>query len=201
MKLDEILKSRHSIREYKDKDVDYKLIGTILESAIQSPSSGNVQNWRFIIIKNEKTKNEIAKSCLNQSFMAKSPVHIVICYDKANIQKLFPENHEEFSLQNTAIISTVIMLKATELKLGTCWVSIPDPEKISSILKIPANIKPSVILTLGYPESYYKKTTREPTEILTYFEGYGKKTRSVSSFPIDQSKLKSKIKEKFLSKK
>ena len=54
MDINQIFDSRHSIRDYQDKDVSYDLIGELIDSARKAPSSGNVQNWRFIIVKDKK---------------------------------------------------------------------------------------------------------------------------------------------------
>ncbi len=186
MDLDKIIASRHSIREYASKDVTYKTIGEILDIAKNAPSSSNVQNWRFIIVKDKSKKEKIAKSCLDQLWMSKAPVHIVVCYDERNIKTLFPKEYVEYSIQNVSIISTLIMLKATELGLGTCWVAVSNQREISSILKIPDFIIPSVIITLGYANNYHKKTTRNQLNTVLHFEEYGKKQIDTSIFPLSK---------------
>ena len=195
MDLDKIIASRHSIREYASKDVTYKTIGEILDIAKNAPSSSNVQNWRFIIVKDKSKKEKIAKSCLDQLWMSKAPVHIVVCYDERNIKTLFPKEYVEYSIQNVSIISTLIMLKATELGLGTCWVAVSNQREISSILKIPDFIIPSVIITLGYANNYHKKTTRNQLNTMLHFEEYGKKQIDTSIFPL--SKHVKKLKENY----
>ncbi len=196
MNIDEMMHSRHSIREYQKKEVDNAIIGQILESVKHAPSSGNIQNWRIGIIKDKEKKEKIAKSCLDQLWMSQAPVFLVICYDERNIKVLYPKNHEEFSIQNTAIMSSYIMLKATSLNLGACWIGIPKKEEIRSILKLPDYIIPSVILTLGYPTGEYKKTTRNKVREMIFFEEFGKKQIDVSLFPLSKHihKLKDRIK-------
>ncbi len=199
MDLDAIITSRHSIRDYKKKDVEYQVISKILDTAKHAPSSGNIQNWRFIIIKDKNKKEAISRLCLNQLWMNQAPVFIVICYDERNIKVMFPRDYKEFSLQNAAIISTLIMLKASELGLGTCWVPAPKPENLLGLLKVPDFITPCIILTLGYPEGMYKKTRREALENVCYFEEYGIKKRGVNLTPFPLSKHVSMIKDKIRS--
>jgi len=198
MELDKIIVSRHSIREYANKDIDYKLIGKILDIAKNAPSTSNVQNCRFIIVKDNKAREKIAMACLDQLWMTSAPMHLVICYDERNIKTVFPKEYIEYSIQNASIIATLIMLKATELNLGTCWVAISDHKLIASILKLPDFIIPSVVITMGYPSGHYKKTKRNSIEILTHFEAYGKKQVDTSTFPLSKyaKKLESKIKSK-----
>lgn len=195
MELDEAIISRQSIKSYKDKDVDNKIIGEILTSAINAPSSGNIQNWHFIIVRDQEKRNNIATSCLKQYWMNEAPVHIVVCYDERNIKMLYPKMYEEFSLQNTSIVATLILLKATDLGIGSCWVSVFDPGAISSILKLPEHIKPSVIITLGYPRVKPKKTTRNPAFNLVSFEEYRKAhPKHIPTLEKVQNKLQKAVK-------
>ena len=202
MDFEKVLRSRHSIREYKQTDVSYKDLGVILDAAITAPSSGNMQNWRFIIVKDKKKKEEIARSCLDQLWMNQAPVHIVVCYDEENIKKLFPEDYYEFSIQNTAIISTYIILKATELNLGSCWVAISNKRRIERILELPENYKPVNVITLGYPINGYRKTTREQVKFLIHFESYRKRERDTSLVPLSKNieKIKEKVKTRLKRK-
>ena len=195
MNLDEIIKSRHSIRDYKEDIVSNNLIGAILDSAKQAPSSDNIQNWRFIIVKDKKKKEQIARASLNQSWMNQAPVHIVVCYDVRQVKTLFPESYIELSIKNVSIASTLIMLKATELSLGSCWVDIADQIKISQILKLPEHIIPSVIITIGYASGYYKKTTRLGLDIITFFEEFGSRGRRLHPklLPLQTQSLKQKL--------
>ena len=198
MKLDEIISSRHSIRDYESKDVSSKLIGEILDAARNAPSSGNIQNWQVIIVKDLKSKEGISKSCLNQPWMSKAPVHLVICYDERNAKALYPEDYEKFSIQNTSIFAAFIMLKAAELSLGTCWVAVSNAFEISSILKLPDYIIPSIIITLGYPRGMHKKTTRDKIETIIHFEQFGTKKINTTIFPL--SKYSKKASEKIRGK-
>jgi nitroreductase len=52
---------RHSIRRFKDADVPTEDIKEIIKAATYAPSSKNVQNWHFVVIKNKEKINEIAK--------------------------------------------------------------------------------------------------------------------------------------------
>lgn len=203
MDLNSILDSRHSIREYQGKDVNYNLIGELLDAARKAPSSGNVQNWRFIIVKDKTKRNDIATACLKQYWMNQAPVHIVVCYDESNVKELYPKLYEEFSIQNTAIAASYILLKATELKLGTCWVAVFDKNAVSKILKLPSNLHPVIIITVGYPKSKPKITKRHPVEYLIYFEefGYSNRKRDASIFPLEKQFTKPTKATKKLKKK
>ena len=68
MNLNEILKRRYSCRSYINKNIDDDTINEMINNAILSPNAGNLQSWRFVIVKEESKKQEIictrkARSC------------------------------------------------------------------------------------------------------------------------------------------
>ncbi|MEK6861509.1 MAG: nitroreductase family protein [Nanoarchaeota archaeon] len=195
MNLDSCIKERRSCKDYLDKEIPLELIGEIIEAASYAPSAGNLQNWSFIVVIDEKKKYDISISCLKQMWMNKSPVFIVICNRKKRVTDLFEERGELYSIQNCAIAAQNIMLKAHELGLGTCWVGSLDVESIRRILKIPEDVVPEAIITLGYPEKFEKEVQREPVELITYFEEWGNRKTDTSVWPLNKqvSKLDQKM--------
>ena len=87
MELDQVIKERKSVRKFKSLNVPWYIISECLEAAIQAPSSGNVQNWRFIIIRNKETREKIAKICDEQYWMLKAPMLIVVCSEVTKIKR------------------------------------------------------------------------------------------------------------------
>ena len=196
MDLNKVIFSRHSIRDYEDKGIKHEILSEILDIAKHAPSAGNMQNWLFKVIEDKKKMSKLSESCLNQHWISQAQLLIVVCYDERNAKILFPEKALEYSIQNSTIISTYIMLKATDLRLGSCWVDIAKRDEVSRQLKLPPNIIPSHIITLGYPNGDYKKTTRNEINLVTYFEGYGNKIKNLSIFPLQKKldKVKKKLK-------
>ena len=184
MELNKVLESRRSIRQYSKKNVSWHILSDILESATYSPSSGNQQNWRFIIIANEDKKKEIAVASLKQLWIQQAPVIVVVCADFSSIKKYYSSSYRELSLQNCAIASNNIMLRAASLGLGSCYVAIFDKNAISRILRLPDDIEPMMILTLGYSDETPEKKHIISLNNLTYFEEYGNKKRTSSIFPL-----------------
>jgi nitroreductase len=56
-----IIKTRRSIRRYKEKDVPDELLEKIIEAGRWSPSGDNGQPWRFIIVRDPETKKTLGK--------------------------------------------------------------------------------------------------------------------------------------------
>lgn len=188
MDLDSCIKERRSCRDYQNKAVPMELIGELIESGSYAPSAGNLQNWSFIIITDEKKRYDISIACLKQMWMNKAPIFIVVCNRKGRVTNLFEERGEIYSVQNCAIACQNIMLRAHELGLGTCWVGSLDVDAVKRILKIPEDIIPESIITVGYPEKFEQEVQREPVEMLTYFEEWGNKKIDTSIWPLAKHK-------------
>lgn len=199
MQLDECINKRKSIRKYSNKKLDLKLIGTLLDTATKAPSSGNIQNWKFIVVTDKEIKDKLTEASLDQKWMKTAPVFIVVCSDLEKIKKFYPKRASLYEIQNCAIASTYIMLKATDLGLGTCWVGAFAPNAVSKILELPDSVIPGAIITVGYPQKdVLRKTPRTEYKKLTYFNKYGEKELEFSIFPLQKhlDKLKEKLKFK-----
>ena len=176
MELDEVLKERKSVRKFKNLDVPWYIISECLEAAIEAPSSGNVQNWRFTFVRNRATIEKIAKLCDEQYWLLKAPVLIVVCSDLVKIKRLFGVRGEAlYAVQNCAAAIENMLLKSHELGLGTAWIGAFDEDKLREILDIGASARPQAIFALGYPDTYEEKPKREPLENVVFFEKYGQK--------------------------
>ncbi len=186
MELDDCVKNRKSCRTYKDQKVSWELIGEILDAATYAPSAGNLQNWRFVVVTDEKKKEDIAIFCLRQMWMVQAPVIIVICNERDKVLAAYPNRGELYSVQNCALAAQNIMLKAEDLGLRTCWIGAFDTRAIQRTLKLPENIIPEMILTLGYGDEPGKEFYREPIDKITYFDEWGKKKLDESILPVAQ---------------
>ena len=186
MDLDSCIKGRRSCRDYQDKSVPMELIGELIESASFAPSAGNLQNWSFIVVTDDKKRYEISVACLKQMWMNKAPVFILICNRKKRVTSLFEERGEIYAIQNCAIAAQNIMLKAHDLGLGTCWVGSLDTEAIRRILKIPDDVMPESVITVGYPNNFEQEIQREPIDMITYFDEWGIKKTDTSIWPLSK---------------
>ncbi|MAG50327.1 nitroreductase [archaeon] len=196
-----VISSRRSIRKYLDKEVPWELISEILDAGIKAPSAGNIQSYKFIVVTDKKKKDEIAVASLKQSWMKGAHAHIVICSDKEDIKKFYGERGSLYSTQNCALAAENMLLKATSLSLGACFVGAFDDKAIKRILKVPNGFKPEITITLGYPDERPSLRKRMALENLVFFDEYGNKKRDISLFPLEKQvkkvkKLIKKIKKK-----
>ncbi len=175
MELVDAIKERRSIRRYQNKKVPLEVVGEILAIAKHAPSSGNVQNWRFVVVFDKEKREKLAEAAFGQMWMATAPVHIVICNKIGDVEAIYGERGRNlYSIQNCAIFGAYILLMAKELGLDTCWVGAFDEEEVRIILNIPDDVRPEAIITLGYSaERKITKMKRREIETLTYIDSWG----------------------------
>ncbi len=183
MDLSTCIKKTSQVKVYLDRDVGHRDVAKILDAAHFAPSSGNIQNWRFIIVKNKETKEKIARACLDQLWMQEAPVLIIVCSDNSNIKTLYPKKWKKYCRENCAAAIQNMILQATSLELSSCWIRNFNELRLKNILIIPDNVSVEAVITIGYSNEKPKES-RHKLEELTFFEAYDNRRRDVSLFPL-----------------
>lgn len=170
----ECIRERRSVRDYKPDPIPEETIKEIIEAATHAPSSGNVQDWEFIIIRNLETKTKIAAAAWEQDFIARAPVVLVVCSDLDRISAAYGTRGETlYSIQNTSAAIQNLLLAAWEKEVGSCWVGAFNESTLRDILVLPTNIRPLAIITLGYPAEVSKKPRRRSVKEVLHMERWG----------------------------
>ncbi|NMB24840.1 MAG: nitroreductase family protein [Firmicutes bacterium] len=145
---------RRSIREFTEEPVSDSVLTRLIEAACHAPSAGNRQPWFFYVVKDGKTRRELARAAFGQSFLEKAPVNIVVCAEPERSATRYGKRGAElYCLQDTAAAVQNILLCATGQGLGTCWVGAFDEEAVSEVLDIPLGRRPVAVIPVGYSES------------------------------------------------
>ena len=162
------IKSRESVRSFLDKEVESDKLTNILEMARLAPSFFNRQDWRFVIVRNIKTKRKLVNDAKSPTFVAESPIVIVGCGKP--IEPIANSDQSSYII-DTAIALTHVTLAAVEYGLGSCWTSIFDEKKVKEILDIPEEIRVIGLISLGYPKDIsVSEKRRLPLDQLIKFE-------------------------------
>lgn len=184
MKLDQILNTRRSVRSFDSRPVNEKDIVSIIEAARLSPSACNSQTWRFIFVTQReiirKICHEAMRPVIPNKWLEQAPLVIVGCSQLDVIANRVGARVTgiEYYQIDLGIAMEHMVLKATELGLGTCWIGWFDETHVKGILGIPKKIKVSALLAVGYPkETPVKKRKRKPTEKIAFSEKWGQPFR------------------------
>ncbi|MBC7092328.1 MAG: nitroreductase family protein [Nitrososphaeria archaeon] len=148
----EAIQKRRSVRKYLDKEVPMELILKVLEAGRLAPSAHNSQPWHYIIVTDPEKRKKIAESGKWAGFLKNTPVVIVGCGD--------PEASPNWYMVDVTISMQNMVLEATELGLGTCWVGSFDQDTVKKLLNIPEKYKVVALLALGYPAEGIEITSK-----------------------------------------
>jgi len=77
----EAIKSRRSIKSFKQHTISKDEISKLLESAILSPTSYNIQNWRFVLVSEQTLKDKLCDLSYGQRQVAEASLVIILCAD------------------------------------------------------------------------------------------------------------------------
>jgi nitroreductase len=154
----ETIRTRRSIRKYGPEPIPDEKWKIIFEAARLAPSAGNSQPWRFIIVQNEDKKKALAEAANNQTFLKGAAAIIVAVGD--------PEMSTGWHEKDTMIALEHMVLAATALGYGTCWIGAFDEDEVKRLLEIPVETKVVALLPIGVPdEKPAPRPRKKPSEI------------------------------------
>jgi len=165
----EIIRKRYSCRSYQDRAVEQEKLDTIFEAARLAPSARNLQDWRFVVVKDKQTKAKVAEAANNQRFLEGAGVIVVGCSNSDNVMRC----GQAIAPIDVAIALEHMALQATELGLATCWIGSFFPDKVRGVLGIPEDVAIIELMAIGYPADEQKGQKREPLENLLCYEKWG----------------------------
>lgn len=169
MQVSEAIKQRRSVREYKLEPVPEEKLNRVLEAARLAPSAHNAQPWKFVVVKDEGKRRELAEAAAGQSFVGEAPIVIVAV-------ALEPEHIMSCDVPayavDLAIACDHITLQAVEENLGTCWIGAFSQEKVKEILSIPKRYKVVALLPLGYPADRPRQKIRKNLNEIVCFDEF-----------------------------
>jgi nitroreductase len=187
----EAIKNRRSIRHYTNDPVDDKTVQAVLEAAHWAPSWGNIQCWRFIVVRDLKIKSEIADTLTKikidnewvENAAAKAvmqaPVLVIICAEKGKAGcrpdgTPVTDKGDYWFMFDVALAMENLVLAAHALGLGTVIVGGFDAIKTAQILGVPAGYNVVTMTPLGVPDRKGQVSPRKQLSEVLYREKYGK---------------------------
>ncbi len=147
MNLMQAIRTRRSIRNYQDKLVEEEKLLAVLEAGRLAPSAKNMQDWKFIVVRDFATRQRLAEAARDQQFVAQAPVVIAAC----GTSDLVMTCGQPAYAVDVAIALDHMTLAAASLDLGTCWIGAFYEDKVKEILGVPQEVRVVALLPLGYP--------------------------------------------------
>lgn len=170
MNFDDVITSRFSVRSYLNKKIERETIEKILDIARMAPSAVNFQPWHFVVITRPENLTDLYE-VYPRNWFREIQACIVVCADHAQSWKRKSDG-KDFADVDAAIVIDHLVLKATDLGLGTCWVCNFNVELTRKKLHLPAHIEPLALIPLGYTNALLPEKSRKSLSELVYWEKF-----------------------------
>jgi nitroreductase len=148
MEFSEVIAKRYAVRGFKPDPVEEEKLARVLEAARLAPTACNRQPFRFIVLHTAGCESEIRRM-YDRAWFAQAPIVICACAipSKAWVRR----DGRNYADIDVTIAMDHLVLAATDLGLGTCWVAAFDIGAVREILHLPPEVEPIALTPLGYP--------------------------------------------------
>ncbi len=170
------VKERRSIKHYDpNHELSDEEIKKLMSLAVLSPTSFNIQNWRFVIVKDPKIRKEIRSASWDQAQVTDASLLLVICADlkswKKNPSQYWkdaPKEAQDFlvpamgefyegkeqlqrdeAMRSCGIVAQTLMLVAKSMGYDSNPMIGFDPQKVAEIINLPDEHVISMLMVIG----------------------------------------------------
>ncbi len=162
MDVSQAIRMKRAVREFTDDPIPEQLLTAVVNAGRRAQSAKNRQAWHFIIAQDREVLVELSQLGQFAEQLAGAAAAIVI---------LTPDPADRWSIMFDAGQAAAYMqLAAWELGIGSCPVSIYEPDRARELLGFPPKFHVRAVLSLGYP--------KDPSSLTASPHAGGRKTLS-----------------------
>ncbi len=170
------IKSRRSVKHY---DPDHKIteseVDQLLSLAALSPTAFNIQNWRFVVVKDIELRKQIRQAAWDQAQVTDSSLLIILCADLKAWRKSptrywenAPKEVQEFvlpaidgyyrgkdqvqrdeAMRSCGIAAQTLMLSAKSMGYDSCPMDGFDFSAVAKLINLPDDHVISMFIAIG----------------------------------------------------
>lgn len=169
------IKERRAVKHY---DPNHKMseaeIKTLFDMALLSPTSFNMQNWRFVVVTDPEKRQKIQDAAWNQAQVTEASILVILCanlhaYENGArywvnapqpVQEMLvpmiepfykdkPELQRDEAMRSVGIAAQTLMLAAKSMGYDSCPMIGFDPTKVAEIIQLPENHIIGMMLPIG----------------------------------------------------
>ncbi|MCB9896713.1 MAG: nitroreductase family protein [Planctomycetes bacterium] len=198
MQLDDAILARGSVKAYDPAhEIDDDELRAIFRLVLRSPSSFNMQNWRFVCVRDGDIKARLMEASYKQAHIGQASVDVVVCGDLMGHeraaeawadaplevqQRLVPmiggfyakneQLRRDEAIRSGSLAAMTLMLVAQSRGLSTCPMIGFDPKRVCEVLGIPDTWLPVMLVTLGKGTTPARPSSRFPMEQVVRLDGF-----------------------------
>lgn len=153
MEFTEVISRRYSCRKYDSRQISEQHLTEILEAGRLAPTAKNLQEQHIYAV---QSADKLAIIDKHTPCRFAAPTVLVVTYDKTNVYTyptaIGPDSdHRQSGIEDAAIVATHMMLAATNVGIGSCWLNCVHIDDLHAELQLPENEEIVMLLDLGYP--------------------------------------------------
>lgn len=152
--------ARRSVRRYTAEPVDPLTVHDLLQAAMSGPSAMATDPWAFVVVRRRETLNRLAETLPHGQMLREAPLAIVVCGDRSRAHR----GQESYMIQDCAAAVQNLLLAATTLGLGACWIGThPNTDRmeaLATLLELPETIVAFATVAVGHPAEFPPPRTR-----------------------------------------
>jgi nitroreductase len=148
--------ARRSARDFTGGEVDSADVRALLEAGMAAPSARGLDPWRFVVVTDRKMLDRLADVHPYAKMLRQAGACIAVCGDRA----VAPD----FWVQDCSAATENILVAASMLGLGTCWLGVhPRAEReqsLKEVLQVPDEVGMLCLIAVGKPKRAPEPRTR-----------------------------------------
>lgn len=158
----ELARERYSVRAYTSEPVEDEKLEQILEAGRLAPTAANRQPIRILVVETEGRKEELRR-IYGREWFVDAPLVLCICGIDAEAWVRSHDGKSYLDVDATIVMDHIV-LAATSLGLGTCWIAAFDPDAAREVFGLPEGVEPIIFTPLGYPDTEPGAKKRKPLD-------------------------------------
>ena len=167
MEYPDLIRARYSVRAYRVDPVEDEKLAQVLEAARLAPTAANRQPFQLIVVHTAGREAELLRIYPREWF---SQAPIVICAVGVSRLGWVRADNRRYLDVDVAIVMDHLVLAATNLGLGTCWIAAFNAGAARELLRLPVEVEPLIFTPLGYPADQPGAKERKPIADLVRYE-------------------------------
>jgi nitroreductase len=174
MDFETVVKRRRMCRKYLGREVPQEKVDRILDLASRYPSAGHTEPQEFIVVRDQRVREDLARATLNQMFVAQAPLVIVVVSDVRRSARRYGERGVHFfSIIDGAFVAMLILLAVVDEGLGACFVGAFYDQEVQDVLGLPQDVRPIGIIPIGYCAEEPRRFPRRSRVQIVHLDRYG----------------------------
>jgi len=159
MDIYELIRSRRTIRKFRQQPLTPEQLSRYVDAARMAPSGGNLQPLRYVCVHTPEMAGKVFPLVKWAGYLApdynpaegeRPTAYVVVCAD-TTVRPAGNETDTGAAVEN-------LILAAWSEGVGSCWIGSVDRNAMSALLNLGPELKVMCVVALGYPAEIPRET-------------------------------------------